>query len=108
MWEELRKQDNQQPGLNKQTLPEAKFFQQLLLFLNTYLMMQEGNKAVVFAVDGKGRSASTLPSALRAVLTIQPKWCGFITIMAAGLKIVWRSMLIVFKKSKLSHTLASQ
>ena len=55
---------HEHPAQDEQTLTEATFLQQLLLFLNTYLMLQEGNKAVVFAVDGTGRSANKLPSAL--------------------------------------------
>ena len=47
-------EDSKQPQ-GAQALSKASFFQQILLSLNTYLILQEGNKAAVFAVDGSGR-----------------------------------------------------
>lgn len=57
MWEQLRRHDAQKSSAELPQLGKASFVQQVLLFLNTYLMLQEGNKATVFAVDGSGRCA---------------------------------------------------
>lgn len=54
MWDQLRNSNSSQYGQEPPSLGKASFVQQLLLFLNTYLMLQEGNKAAVFAVDGSG------------------------------------------------------
>ena len=51
MWEQLRHSGQQDP--EKPTA--ATLMQQLLLFLNTYLMLQEGNTVAVSAVDNTGR-----------------------------------------------------
>ena len=55
MWEQLRRNDAQKSSAETPQLGKASFVQQVLLFLNAYLMLQEGNKATVFAVDGSGR-----------------------------------------------------
>lgn len=57
MWEQLRRNGSQKGSAELSRLSEANFVQQALLFLNAYLMLQEGNKATVFAVDGSGRCA---------------------------------------------------
>lgn len=57
MWEQLRRNDLQKTSAGLSQLNQANFISQVLQFLNTYLMMQEGNKATVFAVDGSGRCA---------------------------------------------------
>ena len=57
MWEQLRQNESQKGSAELLHLGKASFVQQVLLFLNTYLMLQEGNKATVFAVDGNGRCA---------------------------------------------------
>ena len=57
MWEQLRHSGGQQEAQAPQKPTPATLMQQLLLFLNTYLMLQEGNNVAVFAVDGTGRSA---------------------------------------------------
>lgn len=57
MWEQLRRNDLQKSSAGPSHLNQASFISQFLQFLNTYLMMQEGNKATVFAVDGSGRCA---------------------------------------------------
>lgn len=57
MWEQLRRNDMQKGSAGLSQLNQASFISQVLQFLNTYLMMQEGNKATVFAVDGSGRCA---------------------------------------------------
>lgn len=59
MWEQLRRNEAQKGSAEIPQLGKANFVQQVLLFLNTYLMLQEGNKATVFAVDGHGRCALT-------------------------------------------------
>lgn len=59
MWEQLRRNDAQKGSAELPQLGKANFVQQVLLFLNTYLMLQEGNKAAVCAVDGNGRCALT-------------------------------------------------
>lgn len=55
MWDQLQDKDSGKQLQDPQTLGRADFCQQILLFLNTYLILQEGNKAAVFAVDGSGR-----------------------------------------------------
>lgn len=56
MWDQLRQSNSSQQTQESQSLGKASFVQQILLFLNTYLMLQEGSKAAVFAVNGSGRS----------------------------------------------------
>ena len=60
MWDQLRQSDSGKQANELQTLGKASFVQQLLVFLNTYLLLQEGTRAAVFAVDGSGRSAGRL------------------------------------------------
>lgn len=55
MWDQLHDNEDSKQPQGAQALSKASFFQQILLFLNTYLILQEGNKAAVFAVDGSGR-----------------------------------------------------
>ena len=55
LWEELRRKEAHGDAVRSQQLGKASFVQQILLFLNTYMMLQEGNRATVFAVDGCGR-----------------------------------------------------
>lgn len=57
MWEQLGRNESHKGSTELSQLGKASFVQQVLLFLNTYLMLQEGNKATVFAVDGSGRCA---------------------------------------------------
>ena len=57
MWEQLGRNESREGSAEPSQLGKANFVQQVLLFLNTYLMLQEGNKATVFAVDGSGRCA---------------------------------------------------
>ena len=57
MWEQLQQDGGHQETQESQKPTPATLMQQLLLFLNTYLMLQEGNNVAVFAVDGTGRSA---------------------------------------------------
>ncbi|KAA6420748.1 MAG: general transcription factor IIH subunit 3-like [Trebouxia sp. A1-2] len=54
MWDQLQDKVSGKQLQDPQTLGKAEFCQQILLFLNTYLILQEGNKAAVFAVDGSG------------------------------------------------------
>ncbi|KAL0018611.1 hypothetical protein WJX77_010552 [Trebouxia sp. C0004] len=54
MWDQLHDSEDSKQPHGAQALSKADFFQQILLFLNTYLILQEGNKAAVFAVDGSG------------------------------------------------------
>ncbi|KAL0055625.1 hypothetical protein WJX82_002545 [Trebouxia sp. C0006] len=54
MWDQLQDNEDSMQPQGAQALSTASFFQQILLFLNTYLILQEGNKAAVFAVDGSG------------------------------------------------------
>ena len=58
MWDQLQDKVSGKQLQDPQTLGKAEFCQQILLFLNTYLILQEGNKAAVFAVDGSGRLMS--------------------------------------------------
>ena len=67
MWQQLRENDSQKGSAELLQLREASFVQQILLFLNTYLMLQEGNKAIVFGVDGSGRCAFN-----RTVVFLEP------------------------------------
>ena len=55
MWDQLKDNEDSMQPQGAQGLSKASFFQQILLFVNTYLILQEGNKAAVFAVDGSGR-----------------------------------------------------
>ncbi|KAL3153654.1 hypothetical protein ABBQ32_013255 [Trebouxia sp. C0010 RCD-2024] len=61
MWEQLRRNDAQKGSAELPQLGKANFVQQVLLFLNTYLMLQEGNKAAVCAVDGNGSHLLHMP-----------------------------------------------
>lgn len=54
MWDQLQDNEDSKQPKGAQALSKASFFQQILLFLNTYLILQEGNKAAVFTVDGSG------------------------------------------------------
>ena len=57
MWEQVQHSAGQHQAQEPQKPTPATLIQQILLFLNTYLMLQEGNNVAVFAVDGKGRLA---------------------------------------------------
>ena len=59
MWDQLQHSTRDEQTQDSQSLGKAAFVQQLLMFFNTYLMLQEGSKAAVFAVDGSGRSLLT-------------------------------------------------
>ena len=54
MWEHLTLQKTPTDA-SELPLGKSSFVQQVLMFLNTYVMLQEGNQATVFAVDGSGR-----------------------------------------------------
>lgn len=51
LWTQLRSSSDKQQSQDGRSLGKAQFAQQLLLFLNTYNMLQEGNQLAVFAVD---------------------------------------------------------
>ena len=61
LWSLLRSHSNEQGVSAGKSLSKSQFVQQLLLFLNTYLMLQDGNTLAVYAVDGTGRSCADSP-----------------------------------------------
>ena len=52
LWSQL------QAAASQQALGAAQLVQQLILFLNGFLLLNEANKAAVFAVDDAGRCAT--------------------------------------------------
>lgn len=65
LWTQLRTSSDKQQSQDGKTLGKVQFVQQLLLFLNTYNMLQEGNQLAVFAVDGSGRYATSPSTVLQ-------------------------------------------
>lgn len=57
-WGQLRAASETSQDQDEKSLGKTQFVQQLLLFLNTYLMLQDENRLAAFAVDGEGRCAS--------------------------------------------------
>ena len=55
MWDQLQDDEDSMQPQGAQALSKASFFQQIVLFVNTYLILQEGSKAAVLAVDSSGR-----------------------------------------------------
>lgn len=55
LWNQLRTVNDQQEAQDGQTLGTAQLAQQLLLFLNSYLMLQDGSQLAVYAIDSCGR-----------------------------------------------------
>jgi len=54
LWSLLRGHSDKQGVSAGKSLGKPQFVQQLLLFLNTYLMLQDGNRLAVYAVNGTG------------------------------------------------------